>query len=99
VRAGSGELTVGQALHGRAVDDHRAGCGPVQRCHQVHEGRFAGARCAGDGHHVAGFDAKVDAPDGLDRRLAGVALSDFTQLEDGHHFTMLWTVRLRITQR
>src|SRR5919197_2200259 len=60
-RPNGGELAVFQLGDGEAGDRDPATGRPLERPHQVEEGRLAGAGGADDGHELAGADAEANA--------------------------------------
>src|SRR5690606_39064423 len=71
----------GQAPDVLAVDDGLAARGALDQADELEQGGLAGARMAGDEHHLAALDLEADV---LERVvLAGVALEDVAELDHG----------------
>ena len=55
-----GKLIVGKLRHVEAFEQIATGGGRIQAAQDVHEGRFAGARGAGDRHELTGHHGERD---------------------------------------
>ena len=76
-----GEAPVAEPADVVTVDAHRPLRRPLQGPDDVDQRRLPRPRRADDDDELAGADREVDPGEGLDRRLAGVALDDAVHLQ------------------
>src|SRR6185437_12261521 len=74
---------VGEPGHVVPVDAYRPRRRPVERAHEVQQGRLSRARRADDADQFAVVDAQVDVAQG--DNAAGIATTDRAQVDDRGH--------------
>ena len=79
-----GHVVVGHGGHVEPGDPHLAAGGPVERSHQLQQGGLARPRRADDPDQLPLANGEVHPPQGLDGRLAGIALGHVVDIEHRH---------------
>ena len=82
--ANFGQAIIVHLAHVLSVEQIHAAGRHIQRPQDVHQGRFAGAGRAHDGHHLAGVDLQRDAAQGMHLKVAhAVDLGHVTDVDEG----------------
>ena len=79
-----GHVVVGHRCHVEPGDPHPAAGGPVEGAHQLQQGGLARPRGADDPDQLPLADGEAHLAQGLDRRLAGIALGHVVHVEHRH---------------
>ena len=87
-----GHVLVGHRCHVEPGDPHPAAGGPVEGPHQLQQGGLARPRGADDPDQLSRADGEVHPAQGLDGRLAGIALGHVVDVEHRHPCTAVQAV-------